>query len=404
MPLVEGMTAEGCAAARAPPARRGLLLAVLVLGSAVFQIITELCQKKMYNAFGQRYVFFTGQLELLSYDLCVTAVVVGRAVLSASFRASLRESARRFPPSRLVIPALLDGLASFLQSVGGPSTPGTWTVLLGQSAVFFTMAFSALLLAARFTRWQVIGATLTILGACTAVLPKVVANAPAVRHAGYVLIFLSADIPHSLSLVYKDFAFKRGDLDVFYLTACVSWVQFPLSWIFLPLLSLKAFGGFDLTSLPEGISDGAACFLGDTSIPVYDAEGSITGYCSSFTTAITCATCLAGFIAAIFHLNIMKFGSATLYVLSVALSVPITNFCFEVPFVTQMLNLGVEQFSWWNTAGVVIVVIGFLLYMLIESQSHEIDASKPIAEDDVASGKTSEWASTASTSSVCDDM
>jgi len=164
--------------------------------------------------------------------------------------------------------------------------------------------------------------------------------------------------------VYKDFAFKRGDLDVFYLTACVSWVQLLVTWCYLPLLSLPAFGGLDLASLPAVLADGASCFVGDTSTPVYDSTGSVTGYCSSFTTAITFTFSLTGFAGGICQLFIMKFGSASLYALSSALAVPITNVCFSVPGLMQRVGIQATPFSWSNAVGVVLVVTGFVLYAL----------------------------------------
>ena len=39
------------------------------------------------------------------------------------------------------IRSALDAMADFLMSVAGPSTPGSFQILLGQSAVFFTMVY-----------------------------------------------------------------------------------------------------------------------------------------------------------------------------------------------------------------------------------------------------------------------
>ena len=50
-----------------------------------------------------------------------------------------------------------------------------------------------------------------------------------------VVIFAAADIPTSLSFVFKEWSFKSAHLDVFFLTACVSWMQLAIVWLFLPL-------------------------------------------------------------------------------------------------------------------------------------------------------------------------
>lgn len=59
------------------------------------------------------------------------------------------------------------------------------------------------------------------------------------------MIFAAADIPTSFSFVFKEWAFKKAHLDVFFLTACVSWMQLAIVWLFLPLqvrqLPLAAF-------------------------------------------------------------------------------------------------------------------------------------------------------------------
>merc|ERR1712113_1145103 len=122
-------------------------------------------------------------------------------------------------------------------------------------------------------------------------------------------------------------------------------VQLLVTWCYLPLLSLPAFGGLNLTSLPEVLSDGASCFAGDPSTPVYDAAGSVTGYCSSFTTAITFTYSLTGFAGGICQLFVMKMGSASLYALSLALAIPITNSCFSLPFLMSLVGLQATPFS-----------------------------------------------------------
>lgn len=341
-----------------------VLLAALVVGAVILSVVSAFSRKLMYNAYGQRYVFFRGELTNLLYNIWATIIVVGRAIASPRFRKALQDSARRFPPWKLLIPAFLDGLGNLLDSVGGPNVPGSWTVLLGQSLVFFTMIFSFFIFGARFSAKQMTGAGLVVLGACMAVLPEIFAGAEAARHVGYAIVFFSADIPQALSAVYKDFAFKSGELDVFYLTAVVSWVQLFVSWVYLPLLSLPALGALDLSSIPQVVSGGAACFLGDSSTPVYDAAGMVTGYCSRSTTLITFTYSLSGFAAGICQLYIMKLGSATLYVLSVALAVPISNFCFDIPFLMEAVGLTAAAFSWWNAVGVAMVVSGFTMYAI----------------------------------------
>jgi len=125
--------------------------------------------------------------------------------------------------------------------------------------------FSAWFLRARFSARQVCGAVLVVLGACLAIIPRLGHDAggggtPVA--AGWVALYFAADLPMSLSAVYKDYAFKRGRLGVFHLTAAVSWLQLVLLWLYLPLLSIDQLGGFDLKSIPSVFEDGARCFAG----------------------------------------------------------------------------------------------------------------------------------------------
>ena len=152
------------------------------------------------------------------YNMWATLIIIGRATLQPAFRARLVESFKQFPPYYLAIPGLLDGLGSFLESVGGPNVPGSWTVLLGQSTVFFVMLFSCCLLRSRFNAGQIGGAVLTMIGSCLAVLPTLLGFTEeeemgsgemwTARMVGYTLIYFSADIPMALAAVYKDYAFK----------------------------------------------------------------------------------------------------------------------------------------------------------------------------------------------------
>lgn len=57
-----------------------------------------------------------------------------------------------------------------------------------------------------------------------------------------VVIFTASVVPMGLSSVLKEKFFKKNLVDVFLLTACVSWSQLALTWVFVPLLSLKDFG------------------------------------------------------------------------------------------------------------------------------------------------------------------
>eukprot|EP00656_Telonema_subtile_P007462 TRINITY_DN13500_c0_g1_i6.p1 TRINITY_DN13500_c0_g1~~TRINITY_DN13500_c0_g1_i6.p1 ORF type:complete len:386 (-),score=61.79 TRINITY_DN13500_c0_g1_i6:27-1184(-) len=335
----------------------------------------------MYDAYGTKYTFFRQELTNLLYNLWATTALVVGFIWSTDFRKSITTSARLFPWWKLLIPAAFDGLADFLSSVGGPNTPGSWSVLLGQSSVFFTMAFSAAFLRTRFSVRQVLGACLVVLGASLAIFPELFKGSCNCK-VGYVIIYFLSDVPQSASQVYKDYAFKKGDLNVFYLTCVVSWFQLAMTWAYLPLQTLDALGGFDMSSIPEVFSDGFKCFLGNTDIPVYNSDHLVTGYCGSHVPAITMVFSIAGFTAGILQLIVMKKGSATLSVLTSAVALPLSDLAFNWPALMRLIEVDVTSFSWYNLGGVSLVVVGFLAYSLRESAPKDV-VMMPKAEYEV---------------------
>eukprot|EP00658_Telonema_sp_P-2_P023278 TRINITY_DN1931_c0_g1_i16.p1 TRINITY_DN1931_c0_g1~~TRINITY_DN1931_c0_g1_i16.p1 ORF type:complete len:387 (-),score=77.09 TRINITY_DN1931_c0_g1_i16:136-1296(-) len=340
--------------------QRRLVLAGCIAGTIVCGLVSSVARKGMYDAWGQKYTFFRQELTNLLYNIWATTILSVCAFRSPTFRRSIAESARAFPWYKLLIPAAMDGLADFLSSVGGPSTPGDWSVLLGQLSVFFTMAFSAVFLRSRFSPIQILGAIAVVGGASLAIFP-VLFGGSCHCAAGYVAIFFLSDIPQSGSQVYKDYAFKSGiDLNVLYLTCVVSWFQLGITWMYLPLQSLPQLGGFDLASIPEVFSDGLSCLMGDSSIPVVDKDNMVTGECGLNVPLVTLIFSISGFMEGIFALLVMKQGSATLSVLTSAVRLPLSDLIFCWPAVMTLVSVHPSSFSWYNLGGLALVVAGFV--------------------------------------------
>lgn len=377
-PLLSNLTTSRTSTSRW---HQHLVLAACIAGTVVCGLISSVARKGMYDAWGQRYTFFRQELTNLLYNVWASTVLVVCALRSAQFRQSVAESSRAFPWYMLLIPASMDGLADFLSSVGGPSTPGSWSVLLGQSSVFFTMLFSALFLKSRFSIRQAIGALAVVVGASLAILPDLFKGS---CHCAvvYVLVFFSSDIPQSLSQVYKDYAFKAADLNVFYLTCVVSWFQLVMTWFYLPLLSIPALGGVDLTSIPDVMRDGAKCFLGDTSVPIYNSDDVVTGQCGSNVTLVTLVFSISGFLEGIFALLVMKQGSATLSVLTSAVRLPMSDMAFCWPALMRVISVEPSSFSWYNVGGLALVMVGFVGFGLKQSPLYEITMDEYVVDFD----------------------
>jgi len=95
-----------------------------------------------------------------------------------------------------------------------------------------------------------------------------------------VTIFAANNLPAGLSSTLKQFFFDKNRVDVFQLTCFVSWSQLALTWIFVPLLSLPGFGGIPMSKIGFVFENGAKCFIGDRSIPIYNEKMEVIGHCS----------------------------------------------------------------------------------------------------------------------------
>lgn len=344
--------------------RRNKLLYLYIILFLVFSVIAAVCRKLVYNAFGTRYTFFRQQLTNLLYDLYASTVVIYKLMYTKDITPVMR----KYPIWKFCAIAFLDGFADFLGSVGGVGTPGSWAVLLQQLTIPFTLVIAYFVLHQRFGSWQLFGAFTIVGGTVLAITPLFTNNGKSHHAVWYsVIIYACSQIPASMSGVFKEVAFKAAVLDVFYLTAMVSWTQLFISWVFVPILSLESFGGIPLDEIPSVFQDGFRCFMGDESIPVH-REGMIDGHCSSYVPRVTMMFSVSGFFSGIFQLLILKNGSASLMVLCQAIGIPIANMAFTI---RAVMGSQVEPFSWYDIGGLAMVVLGFVIYRRATNPSSE---------------------------------
>lgn len=108
--------------------------------------------------------------------------------------------------------------------------------------------------------------------------------------------------------------------------------------------------------MPQNLIDGWRCFCGEY-IKGYDchvSDPSSAGLLLSFV--------FANFLYNLALLSMVKHGSALVLVIACAMALPVTNLVF-----TQGWAMGddVESFSYYNCIGLVLVVLGFLLYSVV---------------------------------------
>lgn len=121
---------------------------------------------------------------------------------------------------------LLPPATALCSTLGSVYTPGQYQTLLNQTLIPLTMIVAFILLRTRYSRGEVGGAVVVVVGASLAVIPAVAAghSVAAVRWWA-VLLYFASNIPMACSSVYKEMGFKDVHLDVYYLTTIVSVYQ-----------------------------------------------------------------------------------------------------------------------------------------------------------------------------------
>ena len=86
-------------------------------------------------------------------------------------------------------------------------------------------------------------------------------------------------------------------------------------------------------------------------------------------------------------LLVLKRGSASLCVLTTAVTLPLSDLSFSSGLM-RLVGEPAAAFSWWNLAGVFLVMGGFVAYSLGETKSN--DDAAVVEEDDEEEGKVTE--------------
>lgn len=268
--------------------------------------------------------------------------------------------------------AVLDGLGTFLTSIGAPRTPGQLQPLLNQCLIPTTMLLSYVLLRRTFSCWKVSGAVLITGGAILSSLASMLPDQDRGETSWASTAFYAlSNVPMACSAVYKERSFSKARLDVWYLTQWVSIYQFLVTFLFLPIMILPIFG--DASSGVHSVSDvltnlqgGLDCYL--QRIPVcaeHSAFWLLTGY-----TAINVLYNTLG-------LFVTKHGGAAFTAICYSLLLPVSSLIWFTPLVGRYQ----EKFtatSWATVAAVAVTLCGFLCYQrtAIQPVALELETEK----------------------------
>ncbi|CAD7945538.1 unnamed protein product [Amoebophrya sp. A120] len=176
---------------------------------------------------------------------------------------------------KFLVMGFLDACGTFLTSLGAGGTPGSLQPLLNQTLIPCTMLISYVALGSWYTRGEIVGAGMIVIGAVFSVsfahsttTPASESDSryginfrgeeadspapPALLEQGStsagnsgavtpaILAYALSTLPMACSSVYKERSFRQQKINVWYLTQWVSIYQFFLTFLFLPLTNYYA--------------------------------------------------------------------------------------------------------------------------------------------------------------------
>eukprot|EP00298_Acanthocystis_sp_HF-20_P004357 c14694_g1_i1.p1 GENE.c14694_g1_i1~~c14694_g1_i1.p1 ORF type:complete len:579 (+),score=206.18 c14694_g1_i1:23-1738(+) len=227
-----------------------------------------------------------------------------------------------------------------------------------------------------YSIFQYIGATIVIAGLVVSVWPAVGGTG---GDAGPILgdmIFFSSTIPIAMSAVYKEIAFRKVELDVWYLNLFVALYQTICSLLYFPLAAIMS--GIAISDVPSSLYNGFMCYATGTNyISLDNSKCSIASDCNNNSNC--CDSCDGSIsnisaISAFWGMNmymfanilynvvlvlVIKHGSAALMYVASTIVLPLGAICFSL---SVFMGNHAQPFTSYMTAGLCIVIFGLLIY------------------------------------------
>jgi len=340
----------------------------------------SICFKKMTNAM-PNYPFFLMQISTIVY-IPTFALVVEFLRRTRGFN----DETKNFPQRRFFLMAVFDVISGVMTLFGGVYTKGTTQMLLLQGAIPFTMFCSFLILRSRYEWMQYIGALVIMSGVFVVLSPKFFGSPGALHSSGsndilvFNILFFLANIPQSLSSVYKEVAFKDSkNLDIYYTQLWIAVYQAVLGFLVLPLNSLSLLGNMSIpmNELPSALSNGFKCFTGVNTLTTNCyTDHPVSGLkpCDSCEGAwfYVVEYVVFNFQYNLFAILLIREGSAALLIIIMTLRLPLGNIAFYTPFI---MGSDAQPFNSHDISGLLVILIGLVIYRIQRSpESDESDA------------------------------
>ncbi|KAG2831014.1 hypothetical protein PC129_g11391 [Phytophthora cactorum] len=240
---------------------------------------------------------------------------------------------RSIPKRKFAVMGGLDSIAGILQVFAATYLGGSLIILLGQAAIPISMLISSLLLKAKYSGYQYVGAVVVTLG-----LLIVLGSGNSSSSTGtnphlivlWSVVMIFSCVPMCLSSVYKEKTLGEAELDA-------QWLEITQS-------------------------------LHASSRKTYDCEKA---------TVYVTAYLLFNVAYNLLIILILKFGSANILWLAMTIMVPLGNVAFTFPFMPEHQPLHAK-----DIAGLLFIMLGLFVYRFLEELMESWNKRKPIYPDE----------------------
>ncbi|CEG42496.1 UAA transporter [Plasmopara halstedii] len=290
---------------------------------------------------------------------------------------------QNIPKSKFAVMGGLDSIAGILQVFAATYLSGSLIILLGQAAIPISMLISGLLLKAKYSGYQYVGAVVVTLGLLIVLGSGNSSSSSSVNPHIAVLwsiIMIFSCVPMCLSSVYKEKTLGEVKLDAVYLNGWIAVFQFLFA---VPLtFPASLVGDHPVTprELPQNMYNGMKCYFGQNTI----TDGPHKDNCEKATIYVT-AYLIFNVTYNLLIILILKFGSANILWLAMTIMVPLGNVAFTFPFMPEHQPLHAK-----DIAGLLFIMLGLFVYRFLEDlmvswnklKSNTLD-EKVSADDDL---------------------
>eukprot|EP00030_Apusomonadida_sp_AF-17_P007494 a841554_96.p1 GENE.a841554_96~~a841554_96.p1 ORF type:complete len:473 (+),score=157.26 a841554_96:185-1420(+) len=252
----------------------------------------------------------------------------------------------------------MDALCTLVVILAAPYVPGPLQIIYMQGVLPGTLAASIFFLKKRYLWSHYLGATIILAGITLSALDSHEdGSTPSRRPWLWSLLFLSFNVPASISSVYKEHVFRTAQptdgVSVNTMNFWVSFCQFFWGLCFAPIVVPLL--GLSWHSLPGTFSQGAACLFAHQ-------KQDVTSTCTGYTTAVTALTFTFNIGWNFFILLLIKHASATMMFLSNTATIPLASLGFAIPFVVSGGVTPRANVTWEIVVSLVVVIGGLVIY------------------------------------------